>query len=58
MASGAQEETYPMTAGDVAASLGSAVERMIAIKMEAYPSDWSVEDRREMAERQLFGRVG
>lgn len=35
--------------------LGSALERMIAIQMTAYPPAWSDDDKREMAERYLFG---
>lgn len=39
----------------IARRLGDAVEAMIAIQMEAYPSHWTEEERREMAERHLFG---
>lgn len=31
------------------------LDRMIAIQCEAYPSDWSDADKREMAEIHLFG---
>lgn len=36
--------------------LGSRIESMIAIQCEAYPCDWSLSDKREMAELHLFGR--
>lgn len=35
--------------------LGNALESMVQIQMKAYPSHWSDEDRREMAEQHLFG---
>lgn len=37
------------------APLGNALDRMIAIQMTAYPAAWSDADKREMAERELFG---
>lgn len=35
--------------------LGDSLERMVAIQMTAYPAHWSDEDRREVAEKHLFG---
>lgn len=35
--------------------LGGCVERMIAIQMAAYPAGWTEDEKREMAERHLFG---
>lgn len=40
---------------DLAAELGAANDRMIAIQMEAYPSGWAEADRREMAELYFQG---
>ncbi len=37
------------------ARIDAATERMIAIQMTAYPADWSDADKRELAERHLFG---
>jgi hypothetical protein len=37
------------------ARINAATERMIATQMTAYPADWSDADKREMAERHLFG---
>lgn len=48
-------ETRPIS--ETAARLGAALDRMIALQMTAYPDDWSADDRREMAERDLFGRA-
>lgn len=38
---------------DLHRSLGASVERMIAIQSEAYPSDWSDADKREVAMKHL-----
>jgi hypothetical protein len=40
---------------DAAERLGSSVERMIAIQESAFPNDWSPADKRELAEKHLFG---
>lgn len=44
-----------MSAGilELADAMNASVERMIAVQMTAYPSHWSDEDRREMAEQHL-----
>lgn len=47
--------TYASEGPGFLSPLGSALDRMIAIQMTAYPAAWSVEDKREMAERDLFG---
>jgi hypothetical protein len=38
---------------DLHRNLGASVERMIAIQSEAYPSDWSDADKREVAMKHL-----
>lgn len=38
--------------------LSNSLERMVQIQMTAYPDAWSDEDKREMAERELFGERG
>ena len=35
--------------------LGDALERMIDIQIAAYPSGWTEDDKRDEAERYLFG---
>ena len=42
-----------VSAPGLADELGKALERLIAIKMEAYPSAWSQADKREMAIQHL-----
>jgi hypothetical protein len=44
-----------MTLAERCHELGDTVERMVAVQMHAYPSSWTEEERREMAERNLFG---
>lgn len=44
-----------MTLAERCHELGDTVERMVAVQMHAYPSSWTEEERREMAERYLFG---
>ena len=39
--------------GDVAGQMISAIERMIAIQMTAYPAHWNEEERRDSAMRYL-----
>lgn len=36
-------------------ALSDSLERMVVIQMEAYPRHWTEAERREMAERHLFG---
>jgi len=52
-------EPVPVSAlpgDDLSRELGDAIERMIATKMESYPSDWSDDDKRDMAKQHLFGK--
>lgn len=38
--------------------LGSTLDRMVTTAMTAFPSHWTDQERREMAEQQLFGKRG
>ena len=40
---------------EAARTLPFATERMIAVQMTAYPSDWPEAEKREAAELHLFG---
>lgn len=44
-----------LAATDPVRQLGAKLERMIAVQMAAYPSGWTEEEKREMAEQHLFG---
>jgi hypothetical protein len=41
------------SATELSEDLGATLERMIQTKMTSYPSDWSEEDRREVAVKHL-----
>lgn len=49
------EHVARLEGGAVGERLERSLDRMIAIQCEAYPSDWSDADKREMAEIHLFG---
>lgn len=48
--------TLPLLAS-VGAELDARCERMVAIQCAAYPDHWTGDEKREMAERHLFGRA-
>lgn len=39
----------------IGAEVGESLERMILVQLSAYPDDWSISDKREMAILHLFG---
>lgn len=41
----------------VAAPLGAALDRMVAVQMAAYPDHWTNDEKREVATAHLFGRA-
>ena len=50
------EDTAPRPFGGLVSDLGDCIERFIQIRMDAYPSHWSEEDRREMARAWIASR--
>jgi hypothetical protein len=47
---------HPRARSEISCDLGQSLERMIRLQMQAYPDHWPEEDRRDLAERHLFGK--
>lgn len=46
----------PRTLGELIEHIDAGLDRMVRIEMERLPPHWSEADRREVAEKALFGR--